>query len=869
MMTEQEKSNRLVYGKDATPNVVCIEQHDGYAEVFQEVDGKVTSNFIESKHWLLSAKSHGSGFIRLEGDQNYKFGKQFKSRNEYFVAKSKLRNEDIYTIYDEKEMCMVNKGITFFKNTKIEDVSVLSFDIETTSLDPEADNAKLLLISTTYRNKQKTIKRLFAYDEYESEGQMIEDFCTYIRELDPSVILGHNIFCFDLPYIQSRADQAGVALLLGRDGSAAIQNKFESKFRKEATQFIHYKKFKVYGRELIDTLFLSIKHDIAARKYDSYGLKNIIKQEGLEKKDRVFYDANLIRVNYKNPVEWAKIKDYCCFAPKSSLVSLENGSTKFIEDMVVGDSVITHTGATSYVYDTIKRDYKGQLLSFNLEGGRKIIRVTPEHPFLVLNEETLQYEWKKAEHIKRNDLLVKGFKTPTGKNVLYKDDDVWLFGLYLGDGYVRKQKSLTYPVFTQHQNEVQNLINVLERNNYKFSVIQSKSRTNKAVQVVVFSNSLGQRFFEWSGGNFKSNEKRISKEMFEILLNSKRMFFNFLSGLLDADGHVRKLKKTYQTHICISSPHLVNTVDLLCSEHGLNVTRQNFRTRGKTKPNMINGREVLTKSTFYELTFFTESVKQINEYLKNKKRTDLKFVSDVESFKKHVRVLKIETQDYEGPVYNISVAGDNSYISNGIITHNCDDSDDALMLYDLMIPAFFALCTIVPKSFQAIIESASGSQLNSVMVRSYLQDRHSIPKESEVSKFPGALSNGQPGAYKNCVKLDISGLYPSIMLTYSIEDKTKDPKGNFLRILKILKDERIKNKALAKTTKDAYYDALQNSQKILVNSCYGFMGASGLNFNYPEGAAKITEYGREILRRSIYWATSKEYEEIWNIQERT
>lgn len=499
MMTEQEKSNRLVYGKDTTPNVVCIEQHDGYAEVFQEVDGKVTSNFIESKHWLLSAKSHGSGFIRLEGDQNYKFGKQFKSRNEYFVAKSKLRNEDIYTIYDEKEMCMVNKGITYFKNTKIEDVSVLSFDIETTSLDPEADNAKLLLISTTYRNKQKIIKRLFAYDEYESEGQMIEDFCTYIRELDPSVILGHNIFCFDLPYIQSRADQAGVALLLGRDGSVAIQNKFESKFRKEATQFIHYKKFKVYGRELIDTLFLSIKHDIAARKYDSYGLKNIIKQEGLEKKDRVFYDANLIRVNYKNPVEWDKIKAYCI-----------------------------------------------------------------------------------------------------------------------------------------------------------------------------------------------------------------------------------------------------------------------------------------------------------------------------------------------------------------------DDSDDALMLYNLMIPAFFALCTIVPKSFQAIIESASGSQLNSVMVRSYLQDRHSIPKESEVVHFEGAISWGNPGTYRNCVKWDIRSLYPSIMLTYKIECKEKDPKGHFLRILKDLTEERLRNKKLAKDTGLEYYEALQNSQKILINSCFGFMGAPGLNFNYPEGAAQITTHGREILKKATRWATGKE-----------
>jgi DNA polymerase I len=185
------------------------------------------------------------------------------------------------------------------------------------------------------------------------------------------------------------------------------------------------------------------------------------------------------------------------------------------------------------------------------------------------------------------------------------------------------------------------------------------------------------------------------------------------------------------------------------------------------------------------------------------------------------------------------------------------------MLFDLMIPAFFTLCTIVPKGFQAIIESASGSQLNSVMVRSYLQERYSIPKADEPFKFEGAISEGSPGVYKNCIKWDIRSLYPSIMLTYTIEDKQKDPKGNFLRILSVLTEERLRNKKLAKDNKSEYHEALQNSQKILINSCFGFMGAPGLNFNYPKGAESITRYGREILKKAIKWATNKELEEIY------
>lgn len=498
--------NKLVYGKNEQQNIVSIEQNDSHVELFVEKDGVVTSEFLPSKYWLLASKSYGNGWVRLDGDLHYKWGKQFQSKSHFLATKNQLRNEDVYAIFDAKEMCMVNKGITYFKGMKIEDVSVLSFDIETTSLDPASPEAKVLLISTTYRSQGKIKKRLFSYDDYENEGYMIGHFCEYVREMNPSVLLGHNIFCFDLPYLQHRADIHGVFLTLGRDGSVAEQNRYESKFRKEATQFIHYKKFKVYGREIIDTLFLSIKHDMASRKYDSYGLKNIIKQEGLEKQGRVFYDASLIRVNYKDKEEFKKIKEYCI-----------------------------------------------------------------------------------------------------------------------------------------------------------------------------------------------------------------------------------------------------------------------------------------------------------------------------------------------------------------------DDSDDSLMLFDLMIPAFFALCQMVPKSFQTIIESATGSQLNSMMVRSYLQEKHSIPKASESVKYPGAISLGNPGIYTNVFKLDIVSMYPSILINYNIYDRIKDPKANLQKILRVVLEERLKHKKLAKELGSPYHDSIQSAMKIAANSFYGFLGAQGLNFNYPDGAANVTLYGRQILQTAIKWATGSEI----NLNEKT
>jgi DNA polymerase, archaea type len=490
----------LIYGKDSTKNVVSIEAKDDQLELFIEENGVVRSEFRPNKFWLLSSRKFDASWSALAGNLHYKYIKHYQSKKELWADKNKYRMADLYSIANEKEAAMVTQGITYFKGMKVDDVSRFHFDLETIGL-IEAKNHKILCISTSYVKKNEVKKRLFALDEYESEGAMIEAFCAYLRECNPSVVSGFNIFGFDFPYLQLCADNNGVELSLGRDESNIRFDKYTSKFRKDGSQDYDYTRCHIYGREIVDMMFVAYHFDFA-RKYERYALKSIIEQEGLTKEGRTFYPADKIRENWDNPEERAKIKAYCM-----------------------------------------------------------------------------------------------------------------------------------------------------------------------------------------------------------------------------------------------------------------------------------------------------------------------------------------------------------------------DDSDDSESLYKLMISSYFYFTQHIPKSFQTMNYSATGSQLNSFLVRSYLQEGHSIPKADEAVKFLGAISDGFAGVYRNVLKVDVSSLYPSVMIQYEVSDKDKDPKDHFLKMVKYFTEQRLADKKKAKETGDRYYEELEQSRKIAINSAYGLLGAHGLNFNFPSGAAMVTEKGREILKIAIKWCSGVDYVE--------
>lgn len=305
-----DELNRLIFGKDETTNIVSIEVKDSQVEIFTETNGVVKSEFRDNTFWLITHDKHNIHQVALEGDLYYKYIRYYDNAREWYNARNTLRkhNVDFFSISDLKESYMLLNGVTYYKGMKVNDVSVLSWDIETTGLTHD-ENSKVLLISNTYRSQGMLKRRLFSIDEYSTQAEMLEAWCDFVRETNPSIILGHNIFMYDFPYIQHVADMYGVTLDLGRDGSKLRFNNYTSKFRKDGSQDYEFTRCFIYGREIVDTMFVAYHFDFA-RRYESYGLKQIIKQEGLEIKGRQFYDAGLIYKNWENLEERKKIKLY-------------------------------------------------------------------------------------------------------------------------------------------------------------------------------------------------------------------------------------------------------------------------------------------------------------------------------------------------------------------------------------------------------------------------------------------------------------------------------------------------------------------------------------------------------------------------------
>lgn len=492
---EQLELHDIINGINKETNIVNISVCGEYVYIFKENQEGVTNTRIPYRHWVLAKKKLNETFTPLAGKQPFAWFKEYDLEQFETKIRSQIYKNGMFTLYNYAENFMVRNGHTYFKGMKSTDVSLLSFDIETTGLDPNADDARLLLITNTFRKNNKYHPKTFCIEDYKNEYDMIADWCDWVREKDPSILLGHNIVMFDIPYIKTRANKYGKELVLGRlDEQLQIEEKTRE-LRKDGSQTYSYQRINCFGREIVDTFFLAIKADIA-RKYESYGLKSIIKQEGMEEEGRQHYDGALIAKNWHIPEERKKIIAY-------------------------------------------------------------------------------------------------------GEN----------------------------------------------------------------------------------------------------------------------------------------------------------------------------------------------------------------------------------------------------------------DSRDPIKLFDLMVAPFFYITPYIPKPFQIMVESATGSQLNALMVRSYLQKNMSVAEGTRTTDFEGAISFGNCGVYDDVFKVDVASLYPSIMRHYEIYPKEKDFNNNFLKMLNFFTIERLKNKKLAKDTGDRFFDDLQNAQKVVINSAYGFMSTKGLNYNFPEGAASVTRYGREIITKACVWAT--------------
>lgn len=316
-------SNEVLFGADPTPGIVAVEP----------VSGKVMRLFRRGPEGLVHEDEAFSPFLLLERDELLDgFKKPFTSHPldssnafaclvlfEDWAGLEKARDHLRKTtgeaasspsapylyLSDPVQQFLLLSGKTFFKGLAFNDLHRLAIDIETDCApgfefsNPLREEDRILSIALRDNHGHEEV--LFGRELNEKE--MLIALGERISQLDPDILEGHNFFNFDLEYLVARARRHGVKLTWGRDGS-------EPRLRKSrftvAERIIDFTRMDIFGRHVVDTLFLLQYYDVTARELESYGLKAAAVHFGLAEEDRTYVAREKIQWTYHHDPEALK-----------------------------------------------------------------------------------------------------------------------------------------------------------------------------------------------------------------------------------------------------------------------------------------------------------------------------------------------------------------------------------------------------------------------------------------------------------------------------------------------------------------------------------------------------------------------------------
>ncbi|GAC1323714.1 MAG: DNA polymerase domain-containing protein [Chloroflexota bacterium] len=318
-----------VAGCDPTEGIVSVEaDNSGRARIWRRVDGRVEVSEQRFPNWFLATgldllahlairpvdaevlrRAHGRldevapppdgvSVVELDGtllgpdDEAYRYLVLVDNFDDVSTALAEMSNKrdgaeaqslndlrGMLLSWSPAEQFLMLSGRTFFKGMHYGDLRRLQFDLETTGLDEDRDRIFMISMSdsTGWRESLDTGSW--------SEARLIERFVEAIQARDPDVLENHNIFGFDLPFLARRAARLGVRLRLGRDGT---EPKVETDVFAGAERSEPFLRWRIVGREVVDTQHAVRRYGAVTPELRRYGLKEAARFLGLAHPDREY-----------------------------------------------------------------------------------------------------------------------------------------------------------------------------------------------------------------------------------------------------------------------------------------------------------------------------------------------------------------------------------------------------------------------------------------------------------------------------------------------------------------------------------------------------------------------------------------------------
>jgi glycosyltransferase involved in cell wall biosynthesis len=380
-----------------------------------------------------------------------------------------------------------------------------------------------------------------------------------------------------------------------------------------------------------------------------------------------------------------------CFAPGTNIYT--NTGIKNIEDISIGDSVITHTGSTKTVANTFSREYNDKIINISSVGNEDIL-VTKEHPILAIhtdicnrhpvhkcllgcgqaykiqdtgnlapnckyrNYENYKPEWILAKDLKVGDYLV--FKS-NKLNSKVNDTSVELarlLGFFVAEGSTNKYSTMFTTSFKEDivqeeiKTEMFDLFNIVPERYHEY-----KNEARTACQQHFVNKDVSEQISNWCG------KGSYSKKVPPFIYNSTpEIITEFLKCFWFGDGY-RNQKLGYYGFYT-SSKQLAYQIKMM------------LETLGVYSSLRIN--KLSDEFSGYNITVWGKNATILAELFDSKlhKETDREYQKTyTENGMTFIPITSIKEQDYSGLVYNIEVEDDNSYIANGVVVHNCGVKD--------------------------------------------------------------------------------------------------------------------------------------------------------------------------------------------------
>ena len=426
-----------------------------------------------------------------------------------------------------------------------------------------------------------------------------------------------------------------------------------------------------------------------AHAFAHHNNRNTANARGVVKK--AFWNPKMHRVelllsidNDRDP-DWVKRAQDGEFTPVSmgcflagTRVTMADGTYKAIEDVLVGDLVVTHKGRARRVTETHKRPYRGNVHAIHAEA-HPVIYATHEHPWLTTEREAVKRRtksgagWGWREDAKahsdwthtnclESQLLLEPLYAPGHATTTPTHAEARLLGYYLAEGHVIWRDDEPYGIElstnkTDHVHvEIEALCEAYGTRNKPYTF--DRKHTDKAANIAIHDDRLAR--FCLANAGTPAKDKRLSLEVMSWPPELQRQMLGaFLNG--DGQGRDGWLKAS------TASDALAAQIMRILPRLGVLASCSQLRHKAGSGFSRVDTFEWVIHIGVQWAAVFKGACTKLKTREVLAKKQSRKIVDGFVC----TPIRDIEVEYMETDVYNFEVEEDESYLVEGLAVHNC------------------------------------------------------------------------------------------------------------------------------------------------------------------------------------------------------